>query len=98
MRAARLLATTVGASAIDTEKLGCVRPGFKTYLTRGPRASIAVEMKMAPGTPVCALVRLAVSTTSSHASSSAKEMSGGIGNLYSAVVTPDPRGNASAPA
>ena len=77
-RVGRLLATTVGVSAIDTEKLGWVRPGWTKYLTRGPCAPIAVEIKIVPATPVCALVRLAISTTSSPANSSASDKSGGI--------------------
>jgi hypothetical protein len=40
--------------------------------------AIAAEMKIVPGTPVCAVVRFAISTTSSSASSSANEASGGI--------------------
>src|ERR1700719_2289664 len=77
-RADRLLATTAGGSATDTEKLGCVRPGCTKYFTRGPCDPIAVEMKIVPGTPVCWLVRLAISIASSHDNSAATDMSGGI--------------------
>src|SRR6266851_3539081 len=78
IRAGRLLATAAGGSATETEKLGCVRPGCTKYLTRGPCDPIAVEIKIVPGTPVCRLVRLAISITSSHNNSSANDMSGGI--------------------
>src|ERR1700732_4127484 len=94
-RAGRLFATTAGGSATETEKLGCVRPGCTKYLTRGPCDPIAVEMKIVPGTPVCWLVRLAISITSSHDNSSATDTSGGICVLWSAVLTgSDPRGSA----
>jgi len=53
-------------------------PGSKKYFTRGPCPPIAVEMRMVPGTPVCAVVRFAISTTSSLASSSANNVSAGI--------------------
>src|SRR5205085_8908420 len=86
-RAGRLFATTAGGLATDTEKLGCVRPGRTKYLTRGPCDPIAVEMKIVPGTPVCWLVRLAISTTSSHDNSSASDISVGSRAPYSAVVT-----------
>src|SRR5689334_16242091 len=85
-RTGKLLATTVGISAIATEKLGCDRPGCKKYLTRGPCSPIAVEMKMVPGTPVWAVVRFAISTTSSLASSSAKPRSAGIFRISSVFM------------
>ena len=45
-RTGRLLATTAGASETVTEKLGCERPGYEKYFTRGPCPPIAVEMRM----------------------------------------------------
>src|SRR5208282_1157528 len=69
-RTDRLLAVAVGVSAIVTEKLGCDRPGCKKYFTRGPCPPIAVEIKMVPDTPVWAVVRFAISTTSSTTASS----------------------------
>src|SRR5260370_39459505 len=50
-RTGRLLATTVGASEIETEKLGCARPGCKKYFTCGPCPPIAVEIKWCPAHP-----------------------------------------------
>jgi FlaA1/EpsC-like NDP-sugar epimerase len=61
------------------DMLGRDRPGCKKYFTRGPYPPpIAAEMKIVPGTPVCAVVRFAISTTSSCASSSANRVSAGI--------------------
>src|SRR5207248_9877797 len=65
-RTGRLLATTAGGSMTDTKKLGCVRPGRTKYLTRGPCDSIAVEMKIVPGTPACWPVRLGLSVRLLH--------------------------------
>jgi hypothetical protein len=75
----KLLATTVGLSATGPETLGCDRPGCRKYFIRGPFPPIAVEMKMVSDTPVWAVLRFAISTTSSSsANSSAKRVSAGI--------------------
>src|SRR5271166_5153696 len=70
-RIGRLLARTVGASEIETEKLGCVLPGRKKYLARGTCSPIGVEIKIDPAIPVWAVVRFAISTTMSLDNSSA---------------------------
>ena len=78
--------------------LGSSRP--QKYLTRGPCAPIAVEIKIVPSIPVWAAVRFAISAIMSSDSSSAKSAIGRhrrCVDLGHRVSSSDPRGNASAP-